>query len=53
MNTCLRTVVLIAAIAASTTSGLALAPTGGNPRPRAEQTTLSVVVEAIAAFLGL
>jgi hypothetical protein len=52
MKNCLRTVVLIAAIAASTTSGLALAPTGGNPRPRAE-ITLSAVVEAIAAFLGL
>jgi hypothetical protein len=52
MKTCLRTMVLIAAIAASTTSGLALAPTGGNPRPRG-QISLFQVVEAVVAFLGL
>jgi hypothetical protein len=51
MKNYLRSAMLIVAIAATTTSGLALAPTGGNPRP--QQLTVSVVLDLALSVLGL
>lgn len=51
MKTCLRSIVLLTTLAASTGYALADAPTGGNPRP--QQLTFSLVLQTALSLFGL